>query len=547
MAAASSMIGRAFIEVAMDSSRVPAGINKASSSVKSGVKTINAETKRGMDSLVGYFQKVQGLLTTLAAGGGAVAAVKAFANYSDRIFKQAYRAHVSPEFVQEWEFIEKSIGLAAGSMDELALKFNTLAVKANKGDKAALGALDKMGVTAKEFSNMDMVGKMELIFDSIHNARTEAEKYDLALAVAGKSAQKLMYAARDGWKATREAGKDLDTLGAKLSDVEIVQGERVAQEFTRLSTAVQGFFLQIGNVFAKPAEGILHFLADLIGHVNNFIRSCNEATDGMLGWGLAAGGTALALGSIIPLLIKIGGCAVGFLKFTGAAKGLGIAVAALSNPFVALGAVVVGVIGYFGLMSDEFQTSMDSIKDYLAAGDVGGAFKAFWEGLSTWFKGWGTGLAATWKTIIASILKATSGVLNQLGIHELDEAARKADEEAQKAWITHEEKKQERLAELDKTRADAAEKRIKHEKELADRAKETTNTNMPLIDEEPKIESNIKQERFSYANKTAGSFSGAEAVSNAGSDVKKIGEGVEKLIKLQVENNRNIENLGVAR
>ena len=211
--AASSMIGRAFIQVAMDASKVPSELKKTQTTVKCGLTDITKSAKAGMGSLTSYFSKLQGILQGVLAGGAAASSVASFASYADKIYKTATRLNVDPQFISQWEYLERSFGLASGSIDTMAQKLNVLGKKANEGSKEALDTLEKMGLSAKEFSELPMEQKIEALVKAVSGASTEAERQAIAIGAIGKGAGNLMYLLAGGvdkYKKQMENGFWLD-------------------------------------------------------------------------------------------------------------------------------------------------------------------------------------------------------------------------------------------------------------------------------------------------------------------------------------------------
>ena len=248
---ASSTIGKAFIRVAIDSSRVPKGLRATEKSAKAGLQGVQAHAKKGIQSLATYYQSLMSVVQKCVAPLAAITAAKSFANFGDRLSKQASRLAVPPAFLQQVEYLEHSLGLTEGSVETLLSKMNLLGAKATNGSKEALSALEKMGVTLEEFNNMSPEKRIETLLKAIENAGTEAEKQQIAFSVLGKNATQMMGLLRGGLSGYQRTLQDAAKYGMSFTNEQLRQGEEMAQSWYNLQTASKSVWNSIGLISAR--------------------------------------------------------------------------------------------------------------------------------------------------------------------------------------------------------------------------------------------------------------------------------------------------------
>jgi len=200
-------IATAILELVTDSGKFSGGLADAGKSTKAFALEVS-----GLGSALGV----------LAGGLGAAAigaTVKQFVDYAGQIEDLSSRLSIPEETVQEWQAF---FGQAGVDVESVAKASEQLSLKLIGGDKSAVGALQKMGLSIKELKEMSPEERFNKVADAIGNLQDAGERAYAAKTLLGKAGPEML-AALDGHLAEsidkmREMGLVIDGETIKAAD-----------------------------------------------------------------------------------------------------------------------------------------------------------------------------------------------------------------------------------------------------------------------------------------------------------------------------------------
>jgi hypothetical protein len=152
-------------------------------------------------------------------------------------------------------------------MDMALQRFTRRASEAAIGTGEAKGALQELGINAKELVKLPLDEQMEVVADAMGGLKTQADRVRIAMKLFDSEGVALVNTLGGGSAALREMIDEAETLGITLDRVETAQIEAANDAFTRAKGVITGLVNDI-TVNLAPA---LKVLAD------GFTKSAIEA------------------------------------------------------------------------------------------------------------------------------------------------------------------------------------------------------------------------------------------------------------------------------
>ena len=336
----------------------------------------------GLTSMVGKLSLAFG-----AAGGGALALVKATADAGDAAAKSAQRAGVG---MKVWHEYLHAANLSDVNEEELAKSFRKLqstALKAAGGDKASVSLMKLAGINPK--TSKGEVKNVEALFlelsdkvKKLMDAGQRGKAVDLLTQVLGKSGAQLLPMLAGGSASLKEMRLEAHKLGIVLSEEDGASSEAFNDAFTRAGAALKGVGYTIGRVLLPPMTKLVQKFTDWVATMREGMGTgfaeWVESIDIDELWKSIERGIA-SLGefwkSIRQGVEFIGG-------WQNALKAL---LLVLGAPFLSAVASLIGAIGSLGMAI--LTTPVGWLLAAIAA--IAGAALAIynnWGGLGDWFK-----------------------------------------------------------------------------------------------------------------------------------------------------------------
>lgn len=182
----STKVGTAILDIRTDIGQVLSNM-KALERELGGVRSSVKETST---SLAGLGKFLAGAFTATAI----LSAGKQVLDYAGHVSDLAARLQISTTAVQQWE---SAFGPAGISIDTVAKAAGELSAKLVGGDKSAVAALQKMGLSVEQLKAMKPEERFTLVADAVGKLQNDAERLYASKTLFGKGGVELL-AALDG-------------------------------------------------------------------------------------------------------------------------------------------------------------------------------------------------------------------------------------------------------------------------------------------------------------------------------------------------------------
>ncbi|MGE0283318.1 MAG: hypothetical protein AB7F09_15810 [Parvibaculaceae bacterium] len=243
-----------------------------------------AEFKRGLTEAERMADRVGKALSTsmkagaLAMSAGATAAATALIGLTKASFETissqvdlASRVGASVAAIQ---VLEHAAQLAGASQQALATSLGTLNARlgeaAREGAGPAYEALQRLGLSARELSEMDADERIKALSDRMAELGLNTQAQADTLRDLGIRQQEIIGLFQEGSQAIDHARQELKGWGVLLSDVDARRVEEASDSWSKLGTVLQG----VGN---QVAVGLAPAIKDLATLIGDFAKQGNIA------------------------------------------------------------------------------------------------------------------------------------------------------------------------------------------------------------------------------------------------------------------------------
>jgi hypothetical protein len=227
------------------------------------------KTKKGFGSVASGIKKVTGAvfsMRTALVGAAGLAGfgllVKSSLSATDSLAKTASKIGTTTEALSALRYAADITGVATTTMDMALQRFTRRTAEAAKGTGEAKGALQRLGISARELVNMPLDQRMLVLADAFSKQTNESEKLALAFKLFDSEGAALVNTLSLGREGLTKLLGEAKALGAVMSS-DAAQGvEKTADEITKLKAIAQGMRDQFVAALA-PAIGyvVAHFTA----------------------------------------------------------------------------------------------------------------------------------------------------------------------------------------------------------------------------------------------------------------------------------------------
>ena len=220
---------------------------KALSSATKGVRKVGGAVLNAKTAIVG-------LVGT--AGFGAL--IKRGLAAGDSLAKTADKIGVTTEALAGMRHAAELTGVSTETMDMALQRFTRRASEAAIGTGEAKGALQELGINAKELVKLPLDQQMEIVADAMGNLSTQSDRVRIAMKLFDSEGVALVNTLGGGSDALREMIQEAEHLGLALSRTDTAQIEAANDSFTRAKGVITGLTNQFTIAFAP----ILQTIAD---------------------------------------------------------------------------------------------------------------------------------------------------------------------------------------------------------------------------------------------------------------------------------------------
>ena len=371
---------------------------------------------------LGSFARKAGIALAAVTAAAAAAGVAMIRSGLDTIGAQADMAaslKTTVESLQVLRWAGELAGVSMGEIEQATKKLTTRLSEAAAGSGSAVGALQRLNLTAIELQALPLDQRIVAIQEALARFVPEAERAAVASELFGDRAA-LAFLRIDP-ATLREAAQDVRDFGVAVSDTDAAQIERTGDAIAKLSLIWLGLTNRLTAAFAPALETVANALADMarsigpigsaitalfdnIGRLTTYAATFAAVMAGRWVAGLAAAALSvrgLATGLVIlrgalvrtgigALIVGAGELVFQFTRLVSGAGGFGNAMGLLKDVVVEvwerikMGATAAGAAAsamFFEIKADAasgMQSAIESVVGFgnTAANTFEGAFEA---------------------------------------------------------------------------------------------------------------------------------------------------------------------------
>ena len=396
-----------------------------------GFGRLSSEMERANTRLAGFATKA-GIALAAMTAAAAAAGVAMIRSGLDTIGAQADMAaslKTSVESLQVLTLAGELAGVSLGEIEQATKKLTTRLSEAASGSGSAVGALERLHLSARDLQALPLDERIVTIQDALARLVPEAERAAVASDLFGDKAA-LAFLRIDP-ATLREAAKDVRDFGVAVSASDAVQIERTGDAIAKLSLIWLGLTNRLTAAVAPALETIANALGDAARGTGVLGQAITAIFDnlGRLTTYAATFATVMAgrwVAGLAAAALSVKGLATGLVLLRGALirTGIGaliVGAGELVYQFTQLVGKVGGVGAAFGLLRDVAAEAWDRIA--LAATAAWSRVEAGWanaqagiyDGLQsalTAVVGWGNSAVGTFQGAFDGV-KAIWGALPQ--------------------------------------------------------------------------------------------------------------------------------------
>jgi hypothetical protein len=396
-----------------------------------GFGRLSSEMERANTRLAGFATKA-GIALAAMTAAAAAAGVAMIRSGLDTIGAQADMAaslKTSVESLQVLTLAGELAGVSLGEIEQATKKLTTRLSEAASGSGSAVGALERLHLSARDLQALPLDERIATIQDALARLVPEAERAAVASDLFGDKAA-LAFLRIDP-ATLREAAKDVRDFGVAVSASDAVQIERTGDAIAKLSLIWLGLTNRLTAAVAPALESIANALGDAARGTGVLGEAITAVFDnlGRLTTYAATFATVMAgrwVAGLVAAALSVKGLATGLVVLRGALirTGIGaliVGAGELVYQFTQLIGKVGGVGAAFGLLRDVAAEAWDRLA--LAATAAWSRVEAGWAGAQagiydglqsalTAVMGWGNSAVGTFQGAFDGV-KAIWGALPQ--------------------------------------------------------------------------------------------------------------------------------------
>jgi hypothetical protein len=336
-----------------------------------GFGRLSSEMERANARLAGFASKA-GIALAAMTAAAAAAGVAMIRSGLDTIGAQADMAaslKTSVESLQVLTLAGELAGVSLGEIEQATKKLTTRLSEAASGSGSAVGALERLNLSARDLQALPLDERIATIQDALARLVPEAERAAVASDLFGDKAA-LAFLRIDP-ATLREAAKDVRDFGVAVSATDAVQIERTGDAIAKLSLIWLGLTNRLTAAVAPALETIANALGDAARGSGMLGQAITAVFDnlGRLTAYAATFATVMAgrwVAGLTAAALSVKGLATGLVLLRGALirTGIGaliVGAGELVYQFTQLVAKVGGVGAAFGLLRNVAAEAWDRL------------------------------------------------------------------------------------------------------------------------------------------------------------------------------------------
>lgn len=278
-------VGDIAVRVGADITDLKKGFSDASSAVGSFSSKATAQLRSTTDTIV--------KMGAAAAAAGAAAVAALYVDAAKNIDAQAKLATALGGTIGGLRAMQMAAGDAQVSSEELSsilVKFNQKLGDAERGTGSAYKALNALGLSAKDFSGLDIDKKMQVLADRVSSLGLSSSQTASLLKDLGIKNENMATLVRNGGDALRFQAEEVKNLGLALSTVDAAKVEMANDAIgifgdvltgiqDRLAVAAAPYITVLSEKFREAAIENKGFEKQINSTIDGIISGVGKAAD----------------------------------------------------------------------------------------------------------------------------------------------------------------------------------------------------------------------------------------------------------------------------
>lgn len=292
-----------------------------------------SSVRRSMRTLTRSLGSVQTAIAGVVGVAGFGALVSASLRSVDALAKTADKLGVTTQALAGLQHAGELTGVSTNTMNMALQRMSRRVAEAATGTGEARGALQELGLDAKELAKLPLDEQFNEIAKAMQAVQGDADKVRLSFKLFDSEGVSLKNTLALGADGLREAAREAEILGLAINRVDAKQIENANDAFTRAKGVISGvgntiattlapYLEAIANQFTRAAVESDGFRSQISGAMQGVINAVGFVLDAFRGlevvWGLleagfqglvaaVLGGLASLDASVAALLDKIPG------------------------------------------------------------------------------------------------------------------------------------------------------------------------------------------------------------------------------------------------
>jgi len=215
----------------------------------------------------GDLSTVQGAMTGAAAGlvAGAVAAGAALwkagehaAEYADKVEEGTDKTGLSAEQMSGLMYAARNAGVGYEELIGSLVKFETVAVKAQKAGSDQANVFARLGISQKDIKagSENLLPLLYKVADAFREGKSQVEKAAIARELFGRGGANLIEFLQQGAEGMRLFSQRAAELGLVLTEKDLVAAKAFRLEMIQLRAELEGVGLQLGTRVMPAMAGV---------------------------------------------------------------------------------------------------------------------------------------------------------------------------------------------------------------------------------------------------------------------------------------------------
>lgn len=241
-------------------------------------KTKNAirGVKRNFKDLGSVVSDLRFGLVALAGAGGLGAVVTRTIDAQDEIGKLSQRIGASTQALSQYRFVADRTGVSFNTLTMGFQRMTRRISEAAAGTGEARGALQELGLSARELNQLRPEQQFEALADSIMKVKSPADQVRLAMKLFDSEGVSLIQTMQGGSEAIRGLRDRADELGLTLSQQQVKAAAEANDAMTELRASFEGMSNSLTTDLAPALTDLIELLTDFVPKAANLARSVTE-------------------------------------------------------------------------------------------------------------------------------------------------------------------------------------------------------------------------------------------------------------------------------